>query len=187
MLQNFWMAYLLTDLPYLGKSIHFLYAIDFSTVNIRKKVWLIMSEKFWNYFTVFDHPVCSNPNKVSHQIIIISFYERSSLHPSRSVFIFICSSFTKKLYGVHFFDVTPYITYTMEPTGSMLIRTLYFLLAYMTSMEYKLSNNMTLWVLSVHITSYALLNQNWCIFHNFGVRHFLGPVCAIWPPLGTKK
>ena len=24
-------------------------------------------------------------------------------------------------------------------------------------------------MLSVHITSYALLNQNWCIFHNLGV------------------
>ena len=27
-----------------------------------------MSLKFWNHFTIFDHPVCSNPNKVDHQI-----------------------------------------------------------------------------------------------------------------------
>ena len=27
-----------------------------------------MSLKFWNDFTIFDHPVCSNPNKVGHQI-----------------------------------------------------------------------------------------------------------------------
>ena len=40
----------------------------------------------------------------------------------------------------------------------------------------------TLWVLSVHITSYALFNQNWCILHNFGVWNtFLGSVCDIWP------
>ena len=46
-----------------------------------------------------------------------------------------------------------------------------FIYSYMTSMEYKLSNDVyiTLWVLNVHITSYALLNQNWCIFHNFGL------------------
>ena len=47
------------------------------------------------------------------------FYERSSLHPSRSVIVFIWSSFTKKSQGtkygdqnVHFFDVTPYIIFT---------------------------------------------------------------------------
>ena len=27
-----------------------------------------MSKKFWNDFTIFDHPVCSNLNKVGHQI-----------------------------------------------------------------------------------------------------------------------
>ena len=45
------MAYLLTEMPYLGKSIHFLmefdeelkYAIGFSAVFTRKKFWLIMS------------------------------------------------------------------------------------------------------------------------------------------------
>ena len=49
----------------------------------------------------------------------ILFYERSSLHPSRSVIVFIWSSFFKKSqstkYGdqnVHFFDVTPYIIFT---------------------------------------------------------------------------
>ena len=48
----------------------------------------------------------------------ILFYERSSLHPSGSVIVFIWSSFTKKSqatkYGdqnVHFFDVTPYIIF----------------------------------------------------------------------------
>ena len=65
----------------------------------------------------FDHPVCSNLNKVGHQIYY--FVERSSLHPSRSVIVFIWSSFTKKSQGtkygdqnVHFFDVTPYIIFT---------------------------------------------------------------------------
>ena len=33
------------------------YAIGFSAVNTRKKFWLIMSKKFWNYFTIFDHPI----------------------------------------------------------------------------------------------------------------------------------
>ena len=49
----------------------------------------------------------------------ILFYERSSLHPSRSVIVFMWSSFTKKSQGtkygdqnVHFFDVTPYIIFT---------------------------------------------------------------------------
>ena len=71
------------------------YVIGFSAVFTRKKFWLIMSLKFWNDFTTFDHPVCSNPNKVGHQIYL--FYERSSLHPSRSVIVFIWSSFTKNL------------------------------------------------------------------------------------------
>ena len=50
----------------------------------------------------------------------ILFYERSSLHLSRSVIVFIWSSLTKKKsqgtkYGnqnVHFVDVTPYIIFT---------------------------------------------------------------------------
>ena len=63
------------------------------------------------------------------------------------------------------------------------------IIMYMTSMEYKLSQRyVTLWVLSVHITSYALFNQNWCIFHNFNFGIWntvlgsnLGPVCDIQP------
>ena len=45
----------------------------------------------------------------------ILFYERSSLHPSRSVIVFIWSSFTKKSQGTEmyiFFYVTPYIIFT---------------------------------------------------------------------------
>ena len=76
-----------------------------------------MSLKFWYDFTIFDHPVRSNPKKSRPPNIL--FYERSSLHPSRSVIVFIWSSFTKKSQGtkygdqnVHFFDVTPYINFT---------------------------------------------------------------------------
>ena len=51
MLKNLQMAYLLTELPYLGKSTVFWwkfdeelkYAIGFSAVFTRKKFWLIMS------------------------------------------------------------------------------------------------------------------------------------------------
>ena len=44
------------------------YAIGFSAVFTSKKFWLILSLKFWNDFTIFDQSVCSNPNKVGHQI-----------------------------------------------------------------------------------------------------------------------
>ena len=98
-----------------------------------------MSLKFWNDFTIFDQSVCSNPNCLWYHCCIenklklklklkqirppnILFYERSSLHPSRSVIVFIWSSFTKQSQGtkygdqnVHFFDVTPYIIFTQNP------------------------------------------------------------------------
>ena len=63
-----------------------------------------------------------------------------------------------------------YISFMLHPRYNFYTPCIFMvILAYMTSMEYKLSNDITLWVLSVHITIYALLNQNWCIFHNFGV------------------
>ena len=62
--------------------------------------------------------------------------------------------------NVHFFDVTPYIIFT---------RPVFFIGIYDIHGIWAFQRYITLWVLSVHITSYALFNQNWCIFYNFGV------------------
>ena len=112
----------------------------------------------------------------------ILFYERSSLHPPRSVIVSIWSSFTKKSQGtkygdhiVHFFSC-----YTLYNFYTPCIFT--FILAYMKSMEHKLSND--IYFMGVKCTHYKLcsvqlklvyFSQYWCM------KHFLGPVCDIWP------
>ena len=87
---------------------------------------------------VFDHPVCFNPNKVGHQLYYFMKFIITSFKISICFYLFI---FPKKSQGskygdqnVHFFDVTPYIIFT-HPVIFM------FIIAYMTSMEYKLSND----------------------------------------------
>ena len=128
------MAYPLTEWLNLGKSKHFFYrkfdeeskyANSFSAIYTRKKIWLIMSSKFWKYFTIFDLPVCSQTKQPPN----ILSYERSSLHPLRSEFVFTCSSFTRKCQGTKSSMVTKnYISFsdfTLPPPYRKL-RTLYF-------------------------------------------------------------
>ena len=109
-------------------------------------------------------------------------YERSSLHPSRSVIVFIWSSFTKKIseYLVWwpkctFFDVTPYIIFT----NPGFLR-LYCHIWHPWNISFPTIYNFT----GVKCTYYKLCSvQSKLVYFSqfWDMKHFLGPVCDIWP------
>ena len=162
------------------------FAIDFSAVFTRKKFWLIMSQKFWNHFTIFDHPVCSNPNKAGHQIYHFMKGHHYILQAPRSVIVFIWSSFTKKSQGtkygdqnVHFFDVTPYMIFTHP-----VFLCLYWHIWHTWNISFPTIYNF----MGVKHTHYKLCSvQSKLVYFSqfWGMKHFLGPVCDIQPTAPT--
>ena len=139
-----------------------------------------MSVKFWNDFTIFDHPVCSYPNRVGHQIY---HFMKGHHYILQDQYLFLSVHLSQKISGyliwwpkcTFLWCYTLYITFT-HPVFLFL----YYHIWHPLNISFPTMYNL----MGVKCTHYKVCSVESKLVHFsqfWGMKHFLGPVCDIWP------